>query len=145
MRLTRHSDYALRVLLYLGITSESLVTIGEIADRYGISRNHLMKVVNRLATHGYVETVRGKRGGIRLAKPPEAINLGELLRQTEEEFHMAECFDTNRGPCRIAGSCSLRPVLGEALEAFFEALGRYTLADLLRNSCSDIAVDLDLA
>ena len=78
MRLTRHSDYALRVLLYLGITTESLVTIGEIADRYGISRNHLMKVVNRLATHGYVETVRGKRGGIRLARPPEEINLGEL-------------------------------------------------------------------
>lgn len=144
MRLTRHSDYALRVLIYLGVTERELVTIGEIAGRYDVSRNHLMKVVNRLASHGYVETVRGKRGGIRLARPPEQMCVGHVVRCTEEDFQMAECFDHAQGSCRISEHCTLRPVLDEALKAFMAVLDRYTVADLLRNRC-ELASVLELA
>lgn len=144
MRLTRHSDYALRVLIYLGVTGKHLVTIGEIAERYDVSRNHLMKVVNRLASHGYVETIRGKRGGIRLARPPEEMRVGDVVRCTEEEFNIAECFDAVQGQCRISQSCSLRPILTEALDAFMAVLDRYTVRDLLHNRC-ELVVALDLA
>ena len=143
MRLTRHSDYALRVLLALGTSDGELVTIGAIAERFDISRNHLMKVVNRLAAHGFVETVRGKRGGIRLARPPEAIALGELLRRTEEDLTLVECFREEDQRCRIEGNCAVRAVLDEALQAFLAVLDRYTLADLLHNRGA-LAVDLNL-
>lgn len=143
MRLTRHSDYALRVLLFLGAARGDLVTIGAIADRFAISRNHLMKVVNRLGAHGFVETVRGKHGGIRLAMAPEALTIGDLLRRTEEDFALAQCFTDGDGRCRIEGNCAVRAVLGEALGAFFAVLDRYTLADLLYNR-GDLAADLAL-
>ena len=143
MRLTRHSDYALRVLLYLGAPEEGLGTIGAIAQRFGISRNHLMKVVNRLAAYGYVETLRGKRGGIHLAVAPEEIRIGALLRRTEEDFSLAECFNPRGQRCRIEGTCAVRALLGEALDAFFEVLDRYTLDDLLQNR-HDLAADLAL-
>lgn len=130
MKLTLYSDYCLRVLLYLGLKDDELATIREIADRYGISRNHLMKVVYELNRAGYIETLRGKRGGMRLRRAPADIGIGELIRTTEGDFLLVECFGTDNH-CRITDACRMRPLLREALEAFFSVLDRYTLADLL--------------
>lgn len=130
MHITRYTDYALRVLLYLALTTDRLVTIREIADSYGISRNHLMKLVYQLNRQGYVETVRGKNGGLRLGRDPREINLGVLIRETEQDFELAECFGSDNH-CRITAVCSVKHVLADALGAFFATLDSYTLADLL--------------
>lgn len=131
MRLTRHSDNALRALIYLGIHSaESPARITDIARRMGISADHLAKVVARLAQLGYVETLRGRDGGVRLAKPPAAIVVGEVIRATEDNLNLVECFDPSTNQCPIAPACALAPALDEALTAFFAVLDRYTLADL---------------
>lgn len=130
MRLTRYTDYCLRVLMYLGLKTEGLATIKEIAERYDISKNHLMKVTYELNRLGYIETIRGKNGGMRLRLAPEQINLGQLIRETESDLAIVECFTTN-GHCNITSSCVLKQVLSEALEAFFAVLSRYTLSDLL--------------
>jgi len=126
MRLTRYTDYAVRVLLYLGARPDRQCSIGEIADAYGISRNHLMKVVNDLANIGFVASSRGRGGGIRLGCAPEAINVGALVRHTEEGFDLVDC-----GSCLIAPACGLTGALHEALAAFMAVLDGYTLADLL--------------
>jgi Rrf2 family nitric oxide-sensitive transcriptional repressor len=131
MRLTTFSDYSLRVLMYLGVHGERLATIGEIARAYGVSENHMMKVVHHLAQHGYIETIRGKGGGMRLARPPEKINVGEVIRGTEENLALVECFDKASSDCRIEPACVLKGVLRRAVDAFFVALEPYTLADLL--------------
>lgn len=130
MRLTSFTDYCLRVLLYLGLKQNELSTITEIAECYAISRNHLMKVVYELGRLGYVETIRGKHGGMRLRAQPSHINLGKLIRQTENDLSLAECFGT-KNHCRLTPSCTLRSALEEALQAFLDVLDRYTLADLL--------------
>lgn len=131
MRLTLHTDYALRVLMYVGTKGEALATIGEIAERFGISANHLMKVVHQLARAGYLETVRGKNGGLRLGRPAAAINLGQVVRLTEEELAVVGCLE-QAGYCRIEHACELRHILGEAMGAFLAVIDRYTLADLLQ-------------
>ena len=131
MRLTTFSDYTLRVLIYLGVHDQGLVTIGDIAGAYKISENHLMKVVHYLGQRRYIETVRGKGGGMRLARAPEKINVGEVVRGTEENLKFVECFDKDASDCRIESACVLRGVFGRALEAFFGVLDRYTLADML--------------
>lgn len=127
MRLTRHTDYAIRVLLYLGAQPEKVCSISEIARAYGISQNHLMKVAHNLGKAGYIEGVRGRSGGIRLAKPADQINVGNVVRRTEEGFELVEC-----GTCVIAPACGLTGALDEALAAFMAVLDRYTLADLLK-------------
>jgi Rrf2 family nitric oxide-sensitive transcriptional repressor len=131
MRLTVQSDYALRVLMYLGIHAGRLATIEEIARAYGISQNHLMKIVNRLATHGFVETVRGRGGGLRLAKPTESIGLGEVVRRTEPDFAIVSCFKPIEEPCAIRPCCVLKNAFEKARDAFIEVLDGYTLKDLI--------------
>jgi len=126
MKLTLFTDYSIRVLLYLGARPERLCSIAEIARGYGVSQNHLMKVVNQLARQGYVESVRGRTGGIRLGREPEDINLGALIRATEDGFDLVDC-----GGCVVAPACGVTGVLGEALGAFMAVLDRYTLADML--------------
>lgn len=131
MRLTTFSDYSFRVLIYLGSAREGLATIEEIASAYRVSPNHLMKVVHYLGQEGYIETVRGKGGGMRLAKAPESINVGRVLRATEEGFDLVECLQPGKAECRIAPACVLKGALAEARDAFLAVLDRYTLADLL--------------
>lgn len=132
MHLTIHSDYALRVLLYLKVRDDRTCTIQEIARAYGISRNHLMKVVQQLARLGYVNAARGRGGGLKLALAPEQIPLGEVVRRTEPHFNIAECFDMETNTCPIVPACELKRILGEAGQAFLKTLDRYTLADLGR-------------
>jgi Rrf2 family nitric oxide-sensitive transcriptional repressor len=130
VRLTNFSDYALRILMYAAVQSDRLITIEETAEVYGISRAHLMKVANQLTRAGYLKAVRGRSGGLALAKRPNRIKLGEVLRATEPDFTLVECF-APEGNCLISPRCRLRGVLQEALSAFTGTLDRYTLADLI--------------
>ena len=132
MRLTLYSDYALRVLMYLAVKEDGLATIDEIAKSYSISRNHLMKVVHQLGVAGYIETVRGRGGGLRLAKQVEAIGLGEVVRYTEPDMAIASCFKPVDAACAIRQCCVLRRALEKAHDAFVEVLDAYTLSDLVR-------------
>jgi len=131
MRLTEHTDYALRTLIYLGVRGDRLTPVGEVADAYGLSKNHLLKVANHLAAAGYVQTVRGNGGGLRLAQPADAINIGAVVRSTETDMNLVPCF-CDGGGCRIESGCLLRATLNAALRAFLAELDRTTLADLLR-------------
>jgi Rrf2 family transcriptional regulator, nitric oxide-sensitive transcriptional repressor len=131
MRLTLFSDYTLRVLMYLALDRTRLATIPEIAAAYGISENHLMKVVYQLARAGVVLSVRGKGGGIRLARPPEEIRLGEIVRISEGDMPIVECLSGDPKACRITSSCRLRRILVDAFDALYESLDEHTLADLV--------------
>lgn len=131
MRLTGFSDYTLRVLMYLALDRDRLATIPEIAAAYGISRNHLMKVVQHLGQTGTVETVRGKGGGLRLARPPASIRIGEVVRAAEGDAPIVECLSDDSGTCAIAPVCRLRRVLVDGFDALYEHLDRTTLADLV--------------
>ncbi|HUW49938.1 MAG TPA: Rrf2 family transcriptional regulator [Sulfuricella sp.] len=131
MHLTRYTDYSLRVLLYLGSRQDKLATIGEIAAHYGISRNHLMKVVHQLGANGYIDTLRGKGGGIKLARPPERIGVGDVVRSMEENMAIVECFAPETCACILAPGCTLKDALGEATQSFLATLDLYTLADLI--------------
>ncbi len=131
MRLTRFTDYSLRVLIYLGLREGHLVTIRNVSEAYGISRNHLMKVVSLLTRLGYLIAQRGPGGGIRLAMPAAQINLAKVVRDTEEDLVLVECFDPE-GQCVITPVCRLQNVLGEALDAYMQTLQHYTLQDLLK-------------
>ncbi|MCC7216999.1 MAG: Rrf2 family transcriptional regulator [Burkholderiales bacterium] len=131
MRLTVFSDYTLRVLMYLALDRSRLATIPEIAAAYGISENHLMKVVHHLARAGVVESVRGKGGGIRLARAPEAIRLGAIVRASEGAAPIVQCLADDPGTCVIAGPCRLKGILVNAFDALYASLDRHTLADLV--------------
>lgn len=129
MRLTRYTDYAMRTLLFIAARPERLYSISEVADAYGISKNNLMKVVNDLASAGYLETVRGRNGGVRLARPPSEINVGQVIRHMEEGFDLADC-----ASCVIAPACGLTGALAQAVHAFLAVLDGYTLEDLTQTS-----------
>ena len=131
MHLTVFSDYTLRVLMYLALQRPRLATIPEIAAAYGISENHLMKVVHRLARAGIVESVRGKGGGVRLARPPEDIRLGAIVRASEGDAPIVECLSGDPHACRIARPCLLRGFLVSAFDALYDSLDEHTLADLV--------------
>lgn len=131
MRLTRFTDYSLRVLIYVGLRPDRLVTIDEIAKSYGISRNHLMKVVFSLGQSGYLETVRGNRGGMQLARRPELIVIGSVIRQIEGDFGIVECLQETDRACIVAPACMLKSAMIDAVEAFLSVFDRYTLADLI--------------
>ena len=128
MKLTRYTDYALRTLTHLATRPDRLASIGEIARAYGISQNHLMKVVHDLRKAGYLSAERGRTGGIRLARPAREINVGEVVRHTEEGFALVDC-----GSCVIAPACGLIGILDDALAAFMRVLDNYTIADLVEN------------
>jgi Rrf2 family nitric oxide-sensitive transcriptional repressor len=130
MRLTLHTDYALRMLMLLAVEPGDLHTIEEIARRYGISRNHLMKITQTLVQTGFIESLRGRGGGLRLARAAESINLGTVVRATEDSFALVECFDREHNTCPITSVCGLRGPLEEALQAFLAVLDRYSLDDL---------------
>jgi Rrf2 family transcriptional regulator, nitric oxide-sensitive transcriptional repressor len=133
MKLTAFTDYSLRVLVYLAMDTTRRATIAEIAGSFGISENHLVKVVHFLGKQGWIETVRGKGGGILLAMPAEQVNVGKVVRDAEGTAVPAECFSEDGGHCVISGCCRLKGVLGEAVNAFHSVLDRYTLADISRN------------
>lgn len=134
MRLTLYTDYSLRILMYLGAKQRGeLTTIQDISGAYGISKNHLMKVSHELGKAGYIDTVRGRGGGIRLALAPEQINIGEVVRRMEDDFYLVECFNPSGGSCPISPACRLKGVLGRALHAYLQVLDEYTLQDLLLN------------
>ncbi len=128
MQLTKYTDYAFRTLIFLGIQKPAeLVTISNVSDHFEIPRNHLVKIVHRLGKLGYVETVRGKGGGIRLARPASKINLREVLEAVEETLVPINCDNPS---CRIVSTCKLKGIVGEAQEAFLDVFGRYHLDDL---------------
>ena len=130
MRLTVYSDYSLRLLMYLAVRPERLSTIREIAGAYNISSNHLMKVVHQLGLAGYVETVRGRNGGMRLGRPAAEIGLGELIRHTEPDMDIVPCFEPENQDCPLRRACRLKGALDRARLAFMAVLDEYTLADL---------------
>lgn len=129
MQLTLHTDYALRVLIYLAQKKEGLTTITEIADFYHISRNHLVKVVHHLSTEGFIQTTRGKHGGMRLARTADMISVGEVVRRMEPNFDIVECFSASNQPCTVISVCALKAVLYQASNEFLGILDKYTVAD----------------
>ncbi|GAA0436880.1 MAG: nitric oxide-sensing transcriptional repressor NsrR [Bacillota bacterium] len=134
MNLKKYTDYALRVLIFTGMKSDQeLATIKEISEVYTISQEHVRKVVHELVKMELIESVRGRHGGIRMAKPPEEINVGRLVRQLEADFVILECFDKGTNHCVISPGCTLKHVLNRALVAFFKVLEAYTLKDLIKN------------
>lgn len=126
MRLTRYTDYSLRDLIHLALNNDRLCSIGEISRTYDVSHNHLMKVVNALAHDGFIETVRGRAGGMRLARPGKDISVGEVVRRTEEGFQLADC-----SSCALSPACGLTGVLAERMRAMMAVFDSYTIADLL--------------
>ncbi len=148
MQITRYTDYAIRVLIYLAVKRNEQSTISEIAESYNISKNHLMKIVQELNVKGYLFAIRGKNGGIKLIAEPSAINIGKLVRELENESKLVECFGNNN-QCVITPSCQLKQIFSLAIESFYTTLEGYTLEDLtgvndqlkLKQLLSIIAID----
>lgn len=133
MRLTQFTDYSLRVLVYVATSPTGRASVGEVAQAFGVSHNHLVKVVHRLGLLGYLETLRGKGGGFLLARRAETIHIGDLVSKTEPDFRLAECFGED-GACPVAEApCGLARALDDARQAFIDHLNRYTLADVTEN------------
>lgn len=130
MRLTLYTDYSLRALLYLADHEDRIVTVVELADFYKISRNHLVKVIHNLSLSGYILTTRGRNGGLKLARPAQEISIGEVVRSTEPDFDLLECFNPVTDKCVITHSCGLKSVIFKAQTTFLDELDKYTLADL---------------
>jgi Rrf2 family nitric oxide-sensitive transcriptional repressor len=131
MRLSEYTDYSLRVLMYCAAHPGRLVTIGELAEHHQVSKNHLMKVVNDLSRQGVIETTRGRGGGLRLLQSAEQIRVGDIVRVSETDFRLVECFDPTTNACTLTPSCRLKQVFSNALQAYFRELDGVTLADLV--------------
>lgn len=142
MQLTQFTDYSLRALIYITLRKESC-TIKDITEAYGISNNHMIKIIHNLAKLKLIKTIRGKNGGILMAAQPEAINLGQLIVQLEPHFDLVPCFNKEKANCCIAPVCKLKSVLHEAQAAFMSVLERYTLADVVSNK-ADLSVLLNI-
>ena len=140
MRLTDYTDYTLRVLMFCAAHPERSVTIAELAQGYDISKNHLMKIVNDLARQGLLQTTRGRGGGLRLLKPASEIRVGDVVRQSETDFRLVECFDANHNTCTLTGYCMLKQVIKKAEQSFLAELDRVTLADITASSQAPMAV-----
>jgi Rrf2 family transcriptional regulator, nitric oxide-sensitive transcriptional repressor len=132
VHLTLHADYALRVLLYLAAHPGRVVSTAEVSEAYGISKHHLVRVVQGLGRHGFVEVRPGRSGGVLLARAPSEISVGQVVRHMEPDFNVVECFNPETNTCPITPACGLIGVLGEATRAFLSTLDKYTLEDLLR-------------
>jgi Rrf2 family nitric oxide-sensitive transcriptional repressor len=132
MELSRFTDYSLRTLLYAGMHAGRTITVSEVATAYGISENHLVKIIHNLGKLGYLKTKRGRLGGFQLAKPPAEINVGAVVRTTES-LALVECLGADGGNCPIVRACILKRVIADARDAFLETFDRYTLQDLLKN------------
>jgi Rrf2 family nitric oxide-sensitive transcriptional repressor len=130
MRLTDYTDYTLRVLMFCAINPERSITIAELADTHAVSKNHLMKIVNDLARQGVLQTTRGRGGGLKLLKDATQIRIGDVVRQSEADFRMVECFDAEYNTCTLTGSCQLKQVIKTARDSFFAELDKVTLADI---------------
>jgi Rrf2 family nitric oxide-sensitive transcriptional repressor len=137
MRLTTMTDYALRLLIYLGQHPERLCTTAEVAQAYGISEAHLTKITHQLGLGGWISTVRGKGGGMRLARPPAELMLGDLVRAMESDFYLVECLSPGNS-CNLTGMCGLTGIVNEALAAFMAELDKHSLAELLRRPPSGL-------
>jgi len=133
VQLTNHTDYSLRVLVYLGLKDGGRATITEMAGHFGISRNHLVKVIQNLSNQRIVQTLRGKGGGVCLARQPGEINIGRVVRQSESHFNIMECFSGDRENCVISSVCKLKGVFRRAAQSFLEVLDEYTLEHILQN------------
>lgn len=131
MQLTVYTDYSLRVLMYLAERPNKHTTVNDVAEFYEVSHNHMMKVVRNLSFCGYVNTVRGRKGGISLAKKPQNINIGAVIKHTEKTIDIVECFDPKSNSCVIRSTCKLHGILKNAKSSFMAVLGDFTLADLL--------------
>ena len=142
MRLSEYTDYTLRVLMYCAAHSDRLVTIRELAEQHGLSKNHLMKVVNDLARRGLLETTRGRGGGLRLIAQPDTIRIGDVVRATETDFRLVECFDAATSACTLSPACRLRRLFNDALSGYFKALDGATLADMVHSFASRAETDL---
>lgn len=138
MRLAEYTDYTLRLLMYCAARPQQRVTIAEVAERHGVSKNHLMKIVNDLARQGVLQTTRGRGGGIRLLKDPATIRIGDVVRASETDFRLVECFDGRTNLCTLTPTCRLKKVLDSALRAYFRELDGATLADIAHSE-SDFA------
>jgi Rrf2 family nitric oxide-sensitive transcriptional repressor len=134
MRLAEYTDYALRVLMYCAAHPDRLVTIAELAERHGVSKNHLMKIVNHLARQGLLRTTRGRNGGVALLKQPSEIRVGEVVRTSETDLRMVECFDARTNTCTLTPTCRLKQVFDSALRAYLDELDKATLADIAPSS-----------
>jgi len=133
VRLTKHTDYALRVLIHVGLRDGERVRLADIAEAFSVSHNHLMKVVHRLGALGYIHTQRGRNGGLELAMPAESIRVGDVVRDLEDDLRLVECFAASTSACRIEPACALKSSLEDAIRAFLDVLDHVSLADLLKS------------
>lgn len=141
MRLTDYTDYTLRVLMFCALQPERSVTIAELAESHKVSKNHLMKIVNDLSRKGLLQTTRGRGGGLRLLKNPADIRIGDVVRQTETDFRLVECFDISQNACTLTAHCQLKKVFKKALSSYLAELDKVTLADVTRpNPASQIVL-----
>ncbi len=133
MRLTVHTDYAIRTLIFLAIHEDKLATISDISEQYQISKNHMMKVAQELVHHKFVISERGRNGGLRLARPPAEINLGEVIQKMEADFYLVSCLDPDKNNCKIIGNCGAQSIMHEAIAAFIAVFRQYSLEDAVIN------------